>query len=64
MDVENLSHVTKIGLTNADKADKIWEKLKAEAMVLGYGTMQLNVTIHNGLIIEIRQQSWEKIFRS
>ena len=54
MDVENLSNLPKIGLTNSDKADKIWCKLKEKAHSMGYGTLSCVVIVRENQIVEIR----------
>ena len=43
-------------LTKADKADKIWLKLKVKAQNIGYGTFECTIIVHDGNITEI--QHW------
>jgi stalled ribosome rescue protein Dom34 len=43
-------------LTKADKAERIWVKLKVKAQEIGYGTFDCTVIVHDGYITEV--QHW------
>ena len=52
-------------LTGADKKqDNILLKLKALAMRLEYGTMQMEVKINDGRIVEMRYKDFVGVIRS
>jgi len=39
-------------LTNADKSARLSQKVMAEVAALGYGTMVVKYTAHNGEVVE------------
>lgn len=53
MDMQNVQKQEKKSLTNSDKSDRIWHKMKDKAASMGYCTMTWTVTVQDGEIVEV-----------
>jgi len=59
MDGKNFVRQGRNNLTNSDKSDIIWAKLKEKAGTMGFGTLNCVVRVCDKQIVEIRYRPSE-----